>query len=82
MSRSRNQPLFAAHDAYMGSMGNPIRKPVMPEELEEDDEIEITVPQAAPAQRKCLMCTKPFESEGAHNRICRRCKASQTYRSA
>ena len=31
--------------------------------------------------RKCLMCARVFTSEGAHNRICRRCKASQTYRS-
>ena len=34
-----------------------------------------------PRQRTCLMCGRSFESEGAHNRICRRCKASQTYRS-
>ena len=32
--------------------------------------------------RACLMCGDSFDSEGAHNRICRRCKASQTYRGA
>ncbi len=32
--------------------------------------------------RSCLMCGRSFDSEGAHNRICRRCKASQTYRGA
>ena len=32
--------------------------------------------------RTCLMCGRSFESDGAHNRICRRCKASQTYRGA
>jgi len=34
-----------------------------------------------PGRRKCLMCARSFDSEGTHNRICRRCKASQTYRS-
>ncbi len=32
--------------------------------------------------RACLMCGHSFDSEGVHNRICRRCKASQTYRGA
>jgi hypothetical protein len=30
--------------------------------------------------RKCLMCAEPFQSEGPQNRICRKCKSSQTYR--
>lgn len=31
--------------------------------------------------RKCLMCGERFLSEGRHNRICQKCKSSQTYRS-
>lgn len=30
--------------------------------------------------RKCLMCGGAFESEGAHNRICRKCKLTRTWR--
>ncbi len=30
--------------------------------------------------RKCLMCAEAFQSEGPQNRICRKCKSSQTYR--
>ena len=31
-------------------------------------------------RRSCLMCREGFESEGAHNRVCDRCKASRTWR--
>lgn len=30
--------------------------------------------------RKCLMCGGKFDSEGAHNRICHRCKLTRTWR--
>lgn len=30
--------------------------------------------------RKCLMCGQAFDSEGAHNRICHRCKLTRTWR--
>lgn len=30
--------------------------------------------------RKCLMCGEKFESEGAHNRICHRCKLTRSWR--
>lgn len=30
--------------------------------------------------RKCLMCGDWFESEGAHNRICHRCKSTRAWR--
>lgn len=30
--------------------------------------------------RKCLMCGEKFESEGAHNRICHRCKLTRAWR--
>jgi hypothetical protein len=39
-------------------------------------------PQSERKPRSCLMCSRNFDSDGAHNRICRRCKASQTYRGA
>jgi len=30
--------------------------------------------------RHCLMCRTAFSSEGPHNRVCRRCRASQVWR--
>lgn len=30
--------------------------------------------------RKCLLCTKPFPSHGPGHRVCKRCKASNTWR--
>ncbi|MCB2101241.1 MAG: hypothetical protein KDE22_10255 [Rhodobacterales bacterium] len=30
--------------------------------------------------RACLMCGDTFKSEGAHNRICRKCKETKTWR--
>jgi ribosomal protein L34E len=32
-------------------------------------------------KRECMMCNKPFLSEGIHNRICRNCKATEYYQS-
>lgn len=31
-------------------------------------------------ERQCLMCGEGFVSEGAHNRICGKCKSSRTWR--
>lgn len=31
--------------------------------------------------RVCLMCNRPFESAWAGERICRKCKSTDTYRS-
>ncbi len=31
-------------------------------------------------ERKCLMCSRPFQSQGPHNRICPRCVSTQAYR--
>ncbi len=36
--------------------------------------------QANIKPRKCLMCGERFESDGPQNRICRKCKSTQTYR--
>ena len=33
------------------------------------------------AERKCMMCQKPFPSEGFHNRICKKCKSEKAYKS-
>ena len=33
-------------------------------------------------ERKCLMCGNPFQSEGAHNRICADCKSTRAWRTA
>ena len=30
--------------------------------------------------RKCLMCGNQFESEGVHNRICKKCKGTNAWR--
>ena len=35
-----------------------------------------TDPRRVHKVRKCISCEKPFYSEGAHNRICKRCKES------
>lgn len=51
--------------------------------FDDDSELEqVRTPAAERKSRKCLMCEREFESEGVHNRICRRCKASQAYRGA
>ncbi len=31
-------------------------------------------------ERKCLMCTKTFESEWAGNRICKKCRTSSSWK--
>jgi hypothetical protein len=48
---------------------------------EESEDEPVRAPRGA-GPRKCLMCGRPFDSEGSHNRICRRCKSSQAYRGA
>ncbi len=30
--------------------------------------------------RKCLMCGNQFVSEGAHNRVCKKCKGTNAWR--
>ena len=30
-------------------------------------------------KRDCMMCNKPFLSEGIHNRICNNCKRTEYY---
>lgn len=40
---------------------------------------EILGPGVNKAMRTCLMCVNPFQSNGAHNRICPRCKGSPDY---
>lgn len=37
--------------------------------------------QDAPKTRKCLMCQDAFESAWAGERICKRCKSSQNWKS-
>lgn len=32
-----------------------------------------------PHHRKCLRCSKPFKSEGKHNRICTQCKKAKDH---
>jgi hypothetical protein len=36
-------------------------------------------PTVVKKARSCLMCGTAFQSRGAHNRICQRCKCSATY---
>ena len=43
-----------------------------------DDVIEPQTQQQK--ERRCLMCGIKFPSEGAHNRICRRCKSTVAWR--
>lgn len=31
-------------------------------------------------RRRCLMCHQTFQSDGAHNRICKKCKSTQAWR--
>ena len=38
-------------------------------------------PKINKKKRDCMMCNKPFLSEGIHNRICRNCKATEYYQS-
>jgi len=37
--------------------------------------------QSMRKERQCLMCSTAFQSSGAHNRICQRCKAGVHYQS-
>jgi DnaJ-class molecular chaperone len=60
---------FSASDCYHLAM----------ETLTEADPIfDYELPQ--PKDRRCLMCKTSFESEGKHNRICRKCKGSSAWR--
>lgn len=40
----------------------------------------VTESEPEPKVRLCLMCRKPFESEWAGERICRKCKSTQAWR--
>jgi hypothetical protein len=40
------------------------------------------VPAPQVSTRICLMCLRPFQSQGRHNRICSSCKSSSEYESA
>ena len=44
------------------------------------DEPKSTGPRGGQETRVCLMCGDGFRSEGAHNRICPRCKLSRRWR--
>ena len=37
-------------------------------------EIKIHKEKPATVERPCISCRKPFESEGAHHRMCGRCR--------
>jgi hypothetical protein len=37
---------------------------------------------AAPGLRRCLVCRIPFASGGGHERVCPRCKESETWQAA
>ena len=37
------------------------------------------VPTKKKKKRDCMMCNKPFLSEGIHNRICNNCKGTEYY---
>lgn len=52
-------------------------------ESDAEDMLELEAPRTVPEvkSRVCLMCGVTFESEGAHNRICPKCKSSQAWRS-
>lgn len=47
--------------------------PTKPAEVEE--------PKLDIKMRRCLMCTRNFESEWAGERICRKCKSTSTWKS-
>jgi len=53
------------------------------DEAEGEDALELEAPRPVPEvkARVCLMCGVTFHSEGAHNRICPKCKSSQAWRS-
>ena len=36
-------------------------------------------PCSRQCDRRCLMCRQAFPSEGPHNRVCPRCKASRSW---
>lgn len=48
--------------------------------VESDPNRVIPFPGAREKPRVCLMCCHTFLSEGAHNRICRRCKNTRVWR--
>lgn len=49
---------------------------------QEKDQFEGSYAEARPQpkMRACLMCGESFESTGAGNRICQKCKSSQAWR--
>ncbi len=39
------------------------------------------LPKQTGRVRRCLMCGRDFVSEGSHNRVCKRCKETNAWRS-
>jgi hypothetical protein len=48
--------------------------------IADDQEDDDPLPVHVPAQRRCLSCSKPFQSRSASNRICYRCHRLQNWR--
>ena len=63
-----------------GRAATPVRKQVMRKTLKAEKP-ESTGTVAIAKTRRCLMCSKSFHSSWAGERICRKCKATATWRS-
>lgn len=51
--------------------------PVSAREAQIDDDAEEGLIRADgnnPAMRECMSCSRPFDSEGWHNRLCNKCR--------
>jgi Zn finger protein HypA/HybF involved in hydrogenase expression len=48
--------------------------------METQEQLKETVEVDTRKERKCLMCSTRFQSDGAHNRICPKCKSTEAWR--
>ncbi|TNF16797.1 MAG: hypothetical protein EP320_00615 [Rhodobacteraceae bacterium] len=71
--------VFSASGGGFYVMGLPEASPPFPNKAEAEKwmraEIAKLPERQRPRKRLCLRCTKSFESDGIHNRLCNRCRA-------
>ncbi|AGH57971.1 hypothetical protein RHVG_00006 [Rhodovulum phage RS1] len=71
--------VFSASGGAFYVMGLPEASPQFPNKAEAEKwmraEIAKLPERKRPRKRRCLCCTKSFESDGIHNRLCNRCRA-------
>lgn len=71
--------VFRASGRTFYVMGQPEASPQFPNKAEAEKwmraEIAKLPERKRPRKRRCLCCTKSFESDGIHNRLCNRCRA-------